>query len=162
MAAALGGCSRHGADEDACPAGGRKGPSGYCVPRYLSLKAGEVFGRKGPGMTYDKVWTYHVRGLPVQVIAETREWRKICDPDGQTTWVHISMLDGRRAVVAREDAPLRRKPSDSAGATAELRGKAMAQLDRCEEGWCKVKVGGASGWTRADALWGVAETAQCR
>ena len=79
--ALLGACGGKGGEGADCPAGVKqKTPSGYCVPRYLSLKRGEVFGRKGPGKDYATVYVYHARGLPVQVVDETSDWRRICDP----------------------------------------------------------------------------------
>ena len=70
-----------GADED------RPTPSGLPVPRYVSLKFDKVNARSGPGDDHRLLWVYHVRGLPVQVVAESNEWRRICDPDGALSWV---------------------------------------------------------------------------
>ena len=164
-AGALSACGEHAGEGKDCPAAMRAhSASGYCVPRYVSLKRGEVLGRKGPGMDYDPLWIYRVRGLPVQVIAETTDWRRICDPDGGAVWVHKSMIDGRRTVMALGTAPtpLYRKPSTDAPVAGLLNGRALASLDRCENGWCKVKTAGLGGWTPAGHLWGVAEGPQCR
>jgi SH3-like domain-containing protein len=38
----------------------------------------------------------------------------------------------------------------------------LANLDRCEAGWCKVKVAGLTGWAPAGSFWGVAPASQCR
>ena len=35
------------------------------------------------------------------MIAETREWRKICDPDGSVAWIHRTVASGRRSVFNR-------------------------------------------------------------
>ena len=112
--AACGDRSGEGAD---CPAGVKpQTPSGYCVPRYVSLKRGEVFGRKGPGKDYAAIYVYHARGLPVQVVDETSDWRRICDPDGAGVWVASAMIDGRRTVMAGGPAAvaLRGAPADNA------------------------------------------------
>jgi SH3-like domain-containing protein len=138
--------------------------SGFCIPRYVSLKRGEVDGRKGPGMDYPPLWVYRVRGLPVQVVAETTDWRRICDPDGGAVWVHRSMIDGRRTVMAlgATPIPLRRKPDADAPVTGLLNARALAGLDRCQAGWCRLKASGVSGWAEASRVWGVAEAPQCR
>ena len=77
---------------------GRPTPSGQPVPRWLSLKSSEVHARFGPGLDHRILWEYRVSGLPVQVIAETTEWRKICDPEGAVAWVHRSVVSSRRSV----------------------------------------------------------------
>ncbi|HUO12767.1 MAG TPA: SH3 domain-containing protein, partial [Caulobacteraceae bacterium] len=139
-------------------------PSGYCVPRYVSLKRAEVFGRKGPGTDYPTVFVYHARGLPVQVIDETTDWRRICDPDGTAVWVSSAMLDGRRTVLALGTMPiaLRRSPSDGAPATAYLRPRSVAVLGAARGGWRQISVDGAAGWVKSSDLWGLAPAAQCR
>ena len=63
----------------------------------------------GPGLDYRILWIYGPAGVPVQVIAETREWRKICDPDGAVAWVHRSVVSSRRAVfnTSNHELPIR-------------------------------------------------------
>jgi len=142
----------------------RPTPSGYPVPRYVTLKFGKVNARAGPGDDHRLLWVYRTRGLPVQVVAETSEWRRVCDPEGGLAWVHKRVTDGGRAVINLQNrpAPLLRRPKAGAEAAAFLNARAMASLDRCEKGWCKVKADGAAGWARQGTLWGTAESPQCR
>ena len=163
-AVVLGACSDRGGEDRACAPAGRATLSGFCVPRWVSLKRGEVYGRKGPGKDYPTVWIYRVQGLPVQVVAETTDWRRICDPDGGAIWVHRSMIDGRRTVMALGPGPvsLRRIPQAGAAAAGFLNPRALAVLGRCQGSWCKVKAGGVSGWAAAGEVWGTAAAAQCR
>lgn len=142
----------------------RPTPSGYPVPRYVTLKFGKVNARAGPGDDHRLLWVYRTKGLPVQVVAETSEWRRVCDPEGGLAWVHKRVTDGRRAVINLQNrpAPLLRKPRTGSEPVAYLNIRAMAALDRCEKGWCKVKVARASGWARQGSLWGTAERPQCR
>ena len=97
-------------------------------------------------------------------MAETDDWRRVCDPQGQIAWVHRRTIDDRRTVMRTDpsELTLRRQPSDTAAASATLVGHALAQLRTCEGGWCKVAVGHASGWAPAAALWGTADGPQCR
>ncbi|MCC7268545.1 MAG: hypothetical protein IT546_14575, partial [Caulobacteraceae bacterium] len=103
-------------------------------------------------------------GLPVQVVAETTEWRRICDPDGSIAWVHRRTTDGRRTVLRQQAAPLalRSDPTTASAVTARMAGRAVAQLVRCEGGWCKVRASGRSGWAPAREFWGTSERVQCR
>ncbi|RAK67296.1 SH3 domain-containing protein [Phenylobacterium kunshanense] len=143
---------------------GRVTPSGYPVPRYVTLKFGKVNARAGPGDDHRLLWVYSARGLPVQVVAETAEWRRVCDPDGGLAWVHKRVTDGRRSVINTRNrpAPLYRKPKAGAETIAYLNSRALASLVRCEKGWCRVKTDRTSGWVREGTLWGTTETVQCR
>lgn len=142
----------------------RQTPSGLPVPRYVSLKFDKVNARAGPGDDHRLMWVYRVKGLPVQVVAETSDWRRICDPEGSLVWVHKRTTDGRRTVmnVRRQRVTLFRRPKPDARPAAFLNPRALAALDRCERGWCKVHVDGVSGWAREGDLWGTAPAPQCR
>jgi SH3-like domain-containing protein len=100
----------------------------------------------------------------VQVVDETSEWRKVCDPDGGAVWVASAMVDGRRTVMAAGAAPLalRKAPDEAAGPSAYLRPRAIAVLGRCAGGWCDVDADGAAGWVRANQVWGLATQPLCR
>jgi SH3-like domain-containing protein len=102
--------------------------------------------------------------MPVQVVAETDEWRRVCDPDGGLSWVHKRTTDGRRAVMRTQAGPaaIRANPHAKSGVVALLAPRAPAELERCDKGWCRVRIGRVSGWALASDLWGVAEDAQCR
>jgi SH3-like domain-containing protein len=161
----LGACSGRGGEGADCPSGVKETtPSGYCIPRWVSLKRGEVFGRKGPGKDYDTAFVYRAKGLPVQVIDETSDWRRICDPDGTTLWVASPMIDGRRTVMANGTAPvaLRSAPEEGASAATHLAPRAIASLGRCKGDWCEVEADGARGWLKSSEVWGLAPQAQCR
>ena len=158
----LGACEGRGGEGADCPVGPKpKTPSGFCLPRYVSLKRGEVFGRSGPGRDYPIVFTYHARALPVQVVDETIDWRRICDPDGGAAWVNRQEIDGRRTLMARAAASLRRSPNESAAQVGTLNPRALARLVRCNADWCQVKVGGVQGWMTVEQAWGVADARQC-
>jgi SH3-like domain-containing protein len=139
-------------------------PSGLPVPRYVSLKFAEVNARSGPGDDYRPLWVYRAKGLPLQVVAETKDWRRVCDPTGALAWVKATGVDGRRTVIRLQPAPLPllEKPSPSARTVAILAPRATAQLDRCKDGWCELKAAGEAGWVQEGQVWGSDERRQCR
>jgi SH3-like domain-containing protein len=95
------------------------------VPRYVSLKYGEVNARVGPDEAHRLLWIYKAKGLPVQVVAETREWRRICDPEGNLAWVHKRTTDGRRtAMRVQADAPAAARPAQGRRQGQRLSGRA--------------------------------------
>jgi SH3-like domain-containing protein len=142
----------------------RETPSGLPVPRYVSLKFDSVNARAGAGDDHRLLWVFHAKGLPVQVVAETDEWRRICDPDGALSWVHKRTTDGARTVIriSKDPAPIRHSPHAGAAIDAYLAPQAPAALDKCENGWCRVHVESVKGWVEAGLLWGVADAPQCR
>ena len=144
--------------------GPRVTPSGLEVPRYVSLKYAEVNARNGPDEDHQLLWVYHAKGLPVQVVAETREWRRICDPEGGLAWVHKRTTDGRRSAmrVQATPLPLLSAPKDGAKVNAYLKARAVASLDKCENGWCRLRADGSAGWAPEREIWGADPAVQCR
>jgi len=130
-------------------------PSGLPVPRFVTLKFGEVNGRAGPSGSHPVLWTYQRQGLPVQVVAETENWRRVMDPDGDLAWMHKRVLDGERAVIAMRDTPLRVRAGRDAEIEALAEAGAVLTLKHCEDGWCRVEAGGHAGWASAADLWGL-------
>jgi SH3-like domain-containing protein len=136
------------------------GPSGLPVPRFVTLKSSRVNVRVGPGQNYDIAWVFVRPGLPVEVIQEYDNWRRIRDSDGTVGWVFQSLLSGQRqAVVSPWDAgtpiPITAEPADDGRVTAFLEPGVLAVVDRCSEGWCRLSDARFVGWIRQDRLWGV-------
>ena len=143
----------------------RQTPSGQPVPRYVSLKFDRVYARAGPGEDHRLLWVYQAKGLPVQVIAENIEWRRICDPDGGVAWIHRRLTSGESTVmrVATTRLALHRKPKAEAEIIAYLNPRAIAELVKdCDDGWCKVRADGIAGWAPAGELWGASPDIQCK
>src|SRR5882672_12198171 len=125
------------------------------VPRFVSLRSGEVNLRTGPGTIYPVEWVFVRRGLPVEIIAEFDVWRRIRDWQGTVGWVHQSMLDGRRtARVTGADRELRGEPADAASIVARLAPGVIGRLLECEAAWCRIDAEGYRGWLRRDEFWG--------
>ena len=139
-------------------------PSGQPVPRYVSIKFGEVNARGGPGDDYKLLFTYRTRGLPLQVIAETEDWRRVCDPEGSVSWVRKRSVAETRMVMrtSAHELLLRARPSETSAAPAVLAGRSLARLEACAKGWCRVSADKARGWVRAGEVWGVADARQCK
>lgn len=132
------------------------GGSGLKVPRFVSIRSGEVNVRAGPGTRYPVNWVFVQRAMPVEVIVEFDAWRKIRDWQGTEGWVHQSMLSGKRTmIVTGTMQPLRREPAPDAAILAQVEEKTIGKLMRCRGAWCRVEIGGLRGWMARSQFWGV-------
>lgn len=139
------------------------GPSGLPLPRFVSLKSKRVNLRVGPGPDYAVSWLYTKSGLPVEIIQEYDNWRRIRDSDGTEGWVFHSLLDGKRTAVA---APwMKGKGEDvyvNFRATAQTNGAIVAKLQpgvivtlaECNGDWCHAEADGTEGWVSQAEIWG--------
>jgi len=138
------------------------GPSGLPLPRFVSLKAERVNVRSGPTKDNDVSWVYTRVGLPVEIIAEYDNWRRIRDWEGSEGWVLHSLLSGRRtalisapAKAADDFVPLHASADDTSAITARLQAGVLAIVKRCGGNWCRISGEGFDGWIEEERLWGV-------
>ena len=136
------------------------GKSGLPVPRFVSLKAGRVNVRVGPGQDYRVAWIYTRPGLPLEVIQEFDNWRRVRDAEGDVGWVFHSLLSSRRSGVVApwgesEPVPLRRRPDAAAPVAAYLGTGVLGAVEACSEGWCRLEGRDYRGWISQEKLWGV-------
>jgi len=136
------------------------GKSGLPVPRFVSLKAGRVNVRRGPGDDYKVEWVFTRQALPVEVIAEFDTWRRVRDSDGQVGWVFHSMLSSKRTAVVSpwqkgDPVPIHASGTAATAVTAYLQPGVLATINHCRGGWCSLSGKGYSGWIEEGRLWGV-------
>lgn len=130
-------------------------PTGLPLPRFASLRAAEVNLRTGPGTHYPTSWVVKRRSLPVKVIAEHGNWRKVQLHDETIGWVFQSMLTGNKTVlVKKEKIQLRTKPHKNSMILAHLHQNVVGQLNQCKEDWCKARFDNYTGYIPQSALWG--------
>lgn len=140
----------------------RVGPSGLPLPRFVSLRGNQVNLRVGPGLAYAVEWRYLKSGVPMEIVQEYDNWRRVRDPDGAEGWINQALLSGRRtAIVApwqRGDGaplPLLADAGERARVVARLEPGVIATLRACNGQWCEMEVSGRRGWIRQSLLWGV-------
>ncbi len=139
------------------PAAAQVGRStGLPVPRFVSLASDQVNVRHGPGEQYPIQWVFVRRGVPVEIIAEHDNWRRIVDSEGDRGWVHGNLLSSRRTVlVTGEVRTLRRTPRDDAMPVLRAEPGVLGELFDCQGEWCRVEIAGKRGWLKRDEVWGV-------
>lgn len=136
--------------------------SGLPLPRYVSLKSDRVNLREGPSKEHRTSWVFQRAGLPVEITAEFETWRRVRDADGTEGWVLHSLLSGRRTVLVSpwsknkgETFSLRETASEGAPVVATLEPGVIANVQSCQDAWCRVTVSKIVGYIKQDRLWGV-------
>lgn len=136
------------------------GASGLTVPRFVSLKSDRVNVRVGPSREHNIAWTYVKAGLPVEIIQEFENWRRIRDWEGKEGWVFHSLLSGRRTALVTPweksgRTPLRARSKSDADIVAELEPNVLTVVEECAGGWCRVSGEHYEGWLDQTRLFGV-------
>ena len=137
------------------------GPSGLPLPRFVSLKSGRVNSRIGPGANYSVDWLYLKSGLPMEVIQEYDNWRRVRDADGSEGWINQSLLSGRRTAIAAPwqkgkatQINLLNQPDPNARTLAIIEPGVIGSIKACNGQWCQMTFAGHTGWIAQSLVWG--------
>lgn len=144
-----------------------RGPSGLPLPRFVSLKAERVNMRVGPGKQYGVSWRYLRAGLPLEIIQEYDNWRRVRDADGTVGWIHGSLLSGKRTAVTspwqrdrgdQKALQMHADPKANSDIIAYLKPGVIGEITSCDGAWCALTVKNGArdlkGFATQAELWG--------
>lgn len=141
------------------------------LPRFVSLRSDRINVRIGPGERYPVEWVYRWPNLPIEIIAEFGNWRKIRDFEGVEGWVHQTMVSGRRTIIVVGGVRnLYRDRHPQSPVIAALEEGVIGRLLQCpentdackvnimlpdEEGSLRIRRKSVQGWLHRSDFWGV-------
>ena len=131
--------------------------TGYKIPRFVSLKSNDANLRKGPSTNYPIVLKYTTNNLPIEIIDEYGQWRKIIDIDGNQGWLHKILIKGDRfAIINQKYNSLLQIKNKPQGRVIGTIGKNnIVKINKCFLDWCSISHKNRQGWVEKINLWGV-------
>lgn len=136
-----------------------EGETGLTIPRFVSLRSNHINARSGPGARYPIEWVYMQKSAPVEIIAEFELWRKIKDWQGSESWVHKSMLSGKRSVkvITPGENNVYAKDDFKAKIIAKVEDEVVGEIEKCpvNNSFCKIKFASITGWMPRQNLYGI-------
>ena len=132
--------------------------TGYPVPRFVSIKNDEAWMRKGPSKDFPIDWVYKISGLPLKIVAEFDDWRKVIDASGTIGWMHTINLSSKRTVqIIGSATKLYEERNLNSKIVAHAEKGSILNLVRCKDNWCRLKHTNISGWITKDRFYGIIE-----
>ena len=135
--------------------------SGLEIPRMVSFRAEPVNGRSGPGEKYPIEWVYQQKGAPMEIIGEYDVWREVNDWEGSVSWVHKTMLTGKRfvKVTTLGENNIFNSADYNAKVIAKVEDGVVGEIKKCEKSndFCLIKFDTVEGWVPKKILFGVYE-----
>ena len=105
-----------------------------------SLKNTKVNVRLGPSKNYPIKFVYEQKYLPVVIIDEHYNWRKVKDYDNDTGWIHISQLSKIiTTVTTKDNQVVYSSPSIYSKPKAKLEIYQVLTIKKCNLKWCEIK-----------------------
>lgn len=132
-------------------------PAAFAAPGMKSITRDKVNVRTGPGQTHDVFYRAPL-GYPVEIERSRGDWLCIKDWEGDSGWVHRSLVGNvRTIVVLRDEVNLRRGPGlRQPVLNKTTRGKIYKVLSS-KNGWFQLgyyDTNEDAGWVRGDLVWG--------
>lgn len=136
------------------------GETGLALPRMASLRSNMINARSGPGARYPISWVYRQKYAPVEIVAEFELWRKIKDWKGSESWVHKSMLIGKRSVklITPGESNIYNEPDYNSKVIARAEEEVVGLVKKCPAGrdFCLINFDNSiEGWVPKSNLFGI-------
>ena len=123
---------------------------------FLTLRNEKVNLRQGPSFDYSVKIFYKKKFLPVLVLDESDNFRKIIDHENNSGWIHISQLSKKKAAIVIDDQVILFNGSTMySKPIAILKKGRLLRVKKCEVVWCKVSASKFKGWVKKESLWGL-------
>ena len=129
----------------------------YAKDEYFrTLRNDKVNLRNGPSFDYPVKIFYTKKFLPVLIQDSSNNFRKIRDHENNSGWIHISQLSKKKAAIVTDDDLLMfERATIYSNPVAILKKGRLVKINKCKEGWCKVKSSEFKGWIKNESLWGL-------
>jgi len=121
---------------------------------FLSLKKNKVNVRYGPSFNSPVKFVYKKINLPIKQIDKKENWRRIIDLKNNSGWIHWSQLKPINSVISLNEKILFKEPSNFSRPLAKIQTGRVLVIQKCVEGWCKIKSDNFKGWIKTDNIWG--------
>lgn len=131
--------------------------TGLELPRFVSTKTSESNLRVGASTDYPIKLTFIIKNLPLKIIDEHENWRRVVDIDENVGWIHKRLLIGKRHGLImtsyNEGAQILKKPKGKV--VGKIGNRNIVKINKCLVSWCHINYNNNSGWINKINLWGV-------
>jgi SH3-like domain-containing protein len=122
---------------------------------FLTLKYNRVKVRQGPSFEYPVKFIYKKKYLPIKIIDNKDNFRKITDLKNNNGWIHISQLSKKKSAINIHNLSIIfKKPNIYSQPMAKLEKGKIVIVKKCKEDWCKIITNDYKGWIFKNYLWG--------
>ena len=121
---------------------------------FLLLKNNKVNVRYGPGFDYPIKYIYKKKHLPIKVIDNKENFRRIIDFKNNSGWIHSSQLKKGKSFILLKDQTLFSRPSKYSRPILKIEKGRLLLVKKCKKKWCKIKTKNYQGWIKKNNVWG--------
>lgn len=124
---------------------------------FVSLKSSEVNMRVGPGKEYPIAWVFMRANLPMILMAEFDQWRKVKFIDGTVGWVHKNMISRKSSAIVTENYAIMYRHASKKHPIAKIEKGVVVRILKRDGDFVKADINNQKGWIEKKFLWGINE-----
>lgn len=124
---------------------------------FVSLKSSEVNMRVGPSKEYPIAWVFMRANLPMILMAEFDQWRKVKFIDGTVGWVHKNMISRKSSAIVTENYAIMYKHASKKHPIAKIEKGVVVRILKRDGDFVKADINNQKGWIEKKFLWGINE-----
>ena len=128
---------------------------GTASAKRLSVAVNKVNVRSGPGTSHEILWSVG-KYYPVDIIKTSGNWCRVRDFEGDTGWIHRSLLKKISAVIVKGTiVNVREGPGTDSRVLFQAEKGVSFKLLKKKKEWFEVQhVDGEVGWIHKSLVWG--------
>ena len=136
--------------------------TGYKIPRFVSIKSDEANLRIGSSKNYPIILQYKIKDMPVEIIDEYENWRKVIDIKDNTGWIHKSLIHGKKTgiISSSQKGIIHIYNKSDGNIIGEINQGIIVKVTSCKVNWCLISYNNFKGWIEKKFVWGVKENEQ--
>lgn len=120
----------------------------------MAVKSSVANLRNGAGTKYKVLWQvekYH----PFLVINKKADWREVKDFEGDTAWIHKSLLDNTKTVIStKSKCNVRSEPSKNGKVVLRVERGVPFKVLKIKDKWVNIQhTDGETGWIYKSLVW---------
>jgi SH3-like domain-containing protein len=129
------------------------GPVAYAAER-MAVSANDANIRSGPGPNQDVLWKVE-KYYPIEVIETSGVWLRFKDYEGDSGWIHKSLVDKTLTVVTKQNGcQLRAGPGTEQPVLIKIDKGIPFKVLKREGRWIQVEhADGDKGWLHDSLVW---------
>ncbi|MDN5248063.1 MAG: SH3 domain-containing protein [Wolbachia endosymbiont of Tyrophagus putrescentiae] len=124
---------------------------------FVSTKSNKINMRTGPGVHYPVKWIYTKKNVPLKVIEEFENWKRVCDINEDCGWVKSSLLSKKSYAMIKENTFGYKKQNIDSKIIVKLDKFVITAVEKCNKDWCLLLVSRRKVWVEKKFIWGIAE-----
>ena len=91
--------------------------------------------------------------LPIEIIDEYRNWRKIKDINNNIGWLHKNLIKGERYSIIKKKSLIYNFPGGNI--IGEVGKNNISKINKCLIKWCLINIKKKKMWIKKNELWGI-------